>query len=200
MSNTLKLLHPFMPFITEEIWQALPHEGETIMCAKWPEFSDSLAFTAEETEMERIMAAIKAIRNRRAEMNVPPNKKTHIYIETKFKESFSAAAPFLERLAFASKVETGDSFDITDSVSIVSDGATIYIPMGELVDTQKEILRLEKEKQNCEKQLAQTKAKLSNEGFTAKAPEAVVAAEREKAEKLAQKIAALDQSIASVKK
>jgi valyl-tRNA synthetase len=200
MSNTLKLLHPFMPFITEEIWQALPHEGETIMCAKWPEYSDTLAFTAEETEMERIMAAIKAIRNRRAEMNVPPSKKTHIYIETEFKESFSAAAPFLERLAFASKVETGDSFDIPDSVSIISDGATIYIPMGELVDTQKELARLEKEKQNCEKQLSQTKAKLSNEGFTGKAPEAVVAAEREKAEKLAQKITALDQSIASVKK
>ena len=200
MSSTLKLLHPFMPFITEEIWQTLPHDGETIMRAKWPEYDEKLAFPSDEAEMERIMAAIKAIRNRRAEMNVPAGKKTHIYIETAFKQSFSSAAPFIERLAFASMVETGSSFNIPDSVSIVSDGAIIYIPMGELVDFEKELARLLKERDNCNKMLELTNAKLANPGFTGKAPESVIAAEREKVEKFTEKFAALSQSIEALKK
>jgi valyl-tRNA synthetase len=200
MSNTLKLLHPFMPFITEEIWQSLPHEGETIMMSPWPEYDARLAFPAEEAEMERIMAAIRAIRNRRAEMNVAPGKKTHLYIETPFQESFSAASPFFERLASASRVETGAGFEIPDSVNIVSDGAVIYIPMGELVDIEKELARLEKERQNCVKMLGQVEAKLNNPGFVSKAPEEVVSAEREKAEKFRLKCEALGQSIAALKK
>jgi valyl-tRNA synthetase len=200
MTNTLKLLHPFMPFITEEIWQALPHEGRTIMLSDWPVSDPALDFPVEEANMERIMSAIRAIRNRRAEMNVPPSKKSHIYIETQYKESFDSASQFFPRLAFASSVETGDKFDIPSSVRIVSDGAVVYIPFGELVDIEKEIARLTKEKENCAKQLAASNAKLSNQGFTSKAPEQVVASEREKAKKLGDRIAALDDSIGSMKK
>jgi valyl-tRNA synthetase len=200
MSNTLKLLHPFMPFITEEIWQALPHKGDTIMLAKWPVYDKRLNFPEEEADMERIMAAIRAIRNRRAEMGVPPSKKTHVFIETEYRESFDSAAQFFARLAGASDLKTGDRFVIPNCVRMVSDGATIYIPLGELVDIEKELARLGKDKQSCEKQLAQTRAKLSNVGFTSKAPEAVVAAERDKEEKLSQKLAALEQSIKEISK
>lgn len=200
MSNTLKLLHPFMPFITEEIWQALPHKGKTIMLANWPRYDKHLDFPEEEADMERIMSAIRAIRNRRAEMGVPPSKKAHIFIETEYRDSFESASQFFMRLAGASDIKTGERFVIPDCVRIVSDGATIYIPLGELIDIEKEIARLDKEKQNCEKQLAQTRAKLSNEGFTSKAPEAVVAAEREKEEKLSQKLAALEQNIREISK
>lgn len=200
MSGTLKLMHPFMPFITEEIWQTLPHEGNSIMISKWPVYDESHSFPKEEEEIRRIMAAIKAIRNRRAEMNVPPSKKAHVYIATTFKDTFLSAAAQLQRLAYASAVEVGEQFEIADSVSIVSEGAQIYIPMGELVDIEKEIARLEKEKLNCEKQLAGIEGKLNNPGFLAKAPEAVVAAEREKADKLKEKLALVEQSIASLKK
>ena len=200
MSGTLKLMHPFMPFITEEIWQTLPHEGDSIMISKWPVYDESHSFPKEEEEIRRIMAAIKAIRNRRAEMNVPPSKKAHVYIATIFKDTFLSAAAQLQRLAYASAVEVGEQFEIADSVSIVSEGAQIYIPMGELVDIEKEIARLEKEKLNCEKQLAGIEGKLNNPGFLAKAPEAVVAAEREKADKLKEKLALVEQSIASLKK
>ena len=200
MSNTLELLHPFMPFITEEIWQALPHEGETIMRAKWPEYIEALDFAPQEAEMERIMVAIRSIRNRRAEMNVPPSKKSHIYIETNFVDSFTDATPFIERLAYASKAETGTAFDVPGSVRIVADGAVIYIPMGELVDIDKEIARLQKEQLNCEQSIKQVEGKLSNKGFVEKAPENVVKAEREKLEKLREKADALSQSIEALKK
>jgi valyl-tRNA synthetase len=200
MSNTLKLLHPFMPFITEEIWQSLPHEGETIMISSWPEYDEKLSFLSEETEMERIMAAIRAIRNRRAEMNVPPSKKTHVYIETSFIDTFTNGIRFIERLAFASAVEIGTTFSIPDSVQIVGEGARIYIPMGELVDYDKEIARLEKEKDASFKSLTQLEIKLSNEGFVSKAPPAVVAAERDKVIKLKEKIALIDQSLNTFKK
>ena len=199
LSNTLKLLHPFMPFITEEIWQTLPHDGDTIMMSKWPEYDEKLGFPAEEESIERVMAAIKSIRNRRAEMNVPPSKKTHVYIETAFKASFEAAIPFIMRLAFASTVEIGEKFDIEDSVRIVAEGALIFIPMGELVDTQKEIARLEKERLGCIKQLEQVILKLSNDGFLSKAPVSVVAAEKERAQKLREKAESFVQSIAALK-
>jgi len=188
-----------MPFITEEIWQTLPHDGDTIMMSKWPEYDEKLGFPAEEESIERVMAAIKSIRNRRAEMNVPPSKKTHVYIETAFKASFEAAIPFIMRLAFASTVEIGEKFDIEDSVRIVAEGALIFIPMGELVDTQKEIARLEKERLGCIKQLEQVILKLSNDGFLSKAPANVVDAEKERAEKLSEKAESFAQSIAALK-
>ena len=200
MSNTLKLLHPFMPFVTEEIWQSLPHEGESIMISKWPQFDESLCFSAEDTEMERIMATIKAIRFRRAEMNVPPSKKAHIYIETTFKASFEHGKAFIERLAYGSEVEVGASFEVADSVQIVTDSAIIYIPMGELVDTAKEIERIEKEKAVCEQQISIIENRLANASFVAKAPASVVEGDREKATKLREKLVLVEQSLQALKK
>ncbi|MCR4614744.1 MAG: valine--tRNA ligase [Clostridiales bacterium] len=199
MSNTLKLLHPFMPFITEEIWQTLPHSGETIMTSEWCKYDESLNFAAEEAEMERIMAAVKAVRNRRAEMNVPPSKKAKLYIETQYKDTFEASAVIMQKLASASEVEVGDSFHIEGAVSIVTSDAKIFIPMGELVDFEAERKRLHKELENVQKQLAQVNGKLSNPGFLAKAPEAVVNAQKETAAKLNDKIAMLNESLSKLK-
>ncbi|MFO7160473.1 MAG: valine--tRNA ligase, partial [[Clostridium] cellulosi] len=200
MSNTLKLLHPFMPFITEEVWQTLPHEGESIMVQKWPEYKSELNYPEEEAAIERVMDAVRAIRNRRAEMNVPPSKKSSVYIETDFAGDFEASRMFIERLAYANSVKVGEGFNIEDAVQIVTSSARIYIPMGELVDKEKELARLNKEKQKDEKMLSAAEAKLNNQGFITKAPEAVVAAEREKVAKLKEKIAMLEDSIRKLSK
>ncbi len=198
LSNTLKLLHPFMPFITEEIWLTLPHDGESIMISKWPEYSDSLAFESEEAEMESIMEAVRAIRNRRAEMNVPPSRKAKYFIATQAKDTFEAAGVFMQRLASASEVEIGDAFDIEGSVAIVTADAKIYIPMGELIDFEAEKARLNKEKEKVLKDLDFINKKLNNPGFVSKAPEAVVQGQREAAAKLQDKLNMLDDSIAKL--
>ncbi len=198
MSETLKLLHPFMPFITEEIWQTLPHDGETIMLSAWPTFSDALVFTKDEEKMDVIMDAIKAIRNRRGEMNVPPSRKAHVYIATDKKEIFETATVFMQRLASASDVTVGDSFSIDGSVSIVTADAKIYIPMGDLVDFEAERKRLMKEKEAAEKKLAQINGKLSNPGFLSKAPQNVIDTQKADAEKLTEKIKMIDESLASL--
>lgn len=195
MTGILKLLHPFMPFITEEIWQTLPHDGETIMTSSWPEYQEDYCFPQEEASMQRVMDVIRAIRNRRAEMGVPPSKKAHVYIESSQTDDFSNGSAFIERLAYAQSVETGEKFDVPGSVLIVAAGARIYIPMGELVDVNKEIDRLCKEKQKTQGQLEGITRKLSNEGFLKKAPEAVVQDQREKAEKLREKISMVEQSL-----
>ena len=198
MSETLKLLHPFMPFITEEIWQTLPHEGETIMKAPWPVYSEELVFAEDETKMEIIMEAIRAIRNRRGEMNVPPSRKAHVYIASEKAEEFETATVFMQRLASASDVTVGESFDIPNAVSIVTAHAKIYIPMGDLVDFEAERKRLTKEKENAEKKLAQINNKLSNPGFLSKAPQAVVDGQKAEAEKLTEKIKMIEESIAQL--
>ncbi|MBR0112154.1 MAG: valine--tRNA ligase [Clostridia bacterium] len=198
MSNTLKLLHPFMPFITEEIWQTLPHEGESIMISAWPVYDSALSFPEEEAEMERIMTAIRAIRNRRAEMNVAPSKKAKVYIATSYADTFGKAGIFMQRLASASDFEVGEAFDIEGSVSIVTSDAKIYIPMGDLVDFEAEKARLNKELEAVQKDLDFVNNKLSNENFVSKAPEAVVNAQREAAAKYAEKIALLKDSIAKL--
>ena len=198
MSNTLKLLHPFMPFITEEIWQSLPHEGESIMISAWPEYDESHAFAAEEAEMERIMTAVRAIRNRRAEMNVPPSKKAKLYIATAYKDTFEQGGIFMQRLASASEVEVADEFEIDGSVCIVTHDAKIYIPMGELVDFEAEKARLNKELAAVQKDLDFVNGKLSNENFVAKAPAAVVEGQREQKAKYEEKIAMLKDSIAKL--
>ena len=200
MSNTLKLLHPFMPFITEEIWQTLPHEGESIMISEWPVYKDEYNFSIEEQEMDRIMEAVRAIRNRRAEMNVPPSKKAKYYIATAHKETFEKAGIFMQRLASCSEAEIGDSFEIDDAVCIVTTDAKIYIPLGELVDFEKEIARLNKEKEKVLKDLEFIDKKLNNENFVAKAPKAVVDGQREAAQKLRDKIAMIDESIEKFQK
>ncbi len=198
MSNTLKLLHPFMPFITEEIWQTLPHDGEAILVSPWPVYDAALAFSQEEAKMERIMQAIRAVRNRRSEMNVPPSKKAHVYIETADEETFRGAAVFFQRLAYASEVSLGSSFEIPGAVLIVADSARLYIPMGELVDLEAERARLQKELENTQKQLAGVQAKLNNEQFISKAPAHIVQNQRDTAEKLREKIQMLEQSLAEM--
>ncbi len=198
MSETLKLLHPFMPFITEEIWQTLPHDGETIMKSAWPVFSDALVFTEDESKMDIIMDAIRAVRNRRAEMNVPPSRKAHVYVATDKKDIFETAVVFMQKLASASDVTVGDSFNIEGSVSIVTADAKIYIPMGDLVDFEAERKRLLKEKETAEKKLAQINGKLNNPGFLAKAPQNVIDGQKADAEKLTEKIKMIDESLASL--
>ncbi len=198
MDKILKLLHPFMPFITEEIWQTIPHDGESIMISAWPEFDDTLSFASEEAEMERIMTAVRAIRNRRAEMNVPPSKKAKVYIATAHKATFEQGGIFMQKLASASEVEIADSFDLEGAVNIVTQDAKIYIPMGELVDFEAEKARLNKELVAVQKDLDFVNNKLSNENFVAKAPANVVAAQREQAAKYAEKIAMLKESIAKL--
>ncbi len=198
MDKILKLLHPFMPFITEEIWQTIPHDGEAIMISAWPEFNEALSFAAEEAEMERIMTAVRAIRNRRAEMNVPPSKKAKVYIATAHKATFEQGGVFMQKLASASEVEVAEAFDLDGAVCIVTQDAKIYIPMGELVDFEAEKARLNKELAAVQKDLDFVNAKLSNENFVAKAPANVVAAQREQAAKYAEKIAMLKESIAKL--
>ncbi len=198
MSNTLKLLHPFMPFITEEIWQALPHDGESIMVSKFPAYDERLNFAQDEADFEKIMDAIKAIRNRRGEMNVPPSRKAHVFIATAEKTVFEAGKPFFERLASASHVEIGDSFTMEGAVQVITDVARIFIPMDDLIDHEKELARLNKEKAAAEKDIAMLSGKLSNENFVSKAPAAVVEAEREKLAKHRERLAKIEESIAAL--
>ena len=198
MQGLLKLLHPFMPFITEEIWQALPHEGEALMVSAWPVFDPALSFPEEEKEMERLMEAIRAVRNRRAEMNVPPSRKAQVYVETAFASTFADGAPFMQRLASASEVLVGSGFDLPGAVSIVTPDATIKIPMDELVDREAERARLQKERDGVQKQLDGVLARLENKAFTDKAPEAVVAGARENAARLRDKLHLLEQSLAAL--
>ncbi len=197
MSNALKLLHPFMPFITEEIWLTLPHDGETIMLSAYPEYDEALNFAADEAEFERIMTAVKAIRNRRAEMNVPPSKKAEVYIDTAFEETFKAGVVYMQRLAYASGVTVAKGA-IEGAVSIVTEDAKIYIPMNELVDFEAERARLEKELAAAEKDLEFFSKKLNNPGFLAKAPAAVVEKDKASAAKIEDKIAMLKESIAKL--
>ena len=200
LSGTLQLLHPFMPFITESIWQALPHEGPSIMVSQWPKAVEGLDFPAEEREMEEIMAAIRAVRNRRSEMNVPPSKKAALILMTHKPDLFAGAEPFMKRLAWASEVSIVDAApaDAAKMVSCVTESVQIFMPMSDLVDLDKERERLQKEKDNALQQIARIEGKLSNEGFVAKAPAAVVNAEREKLEKFRAVVAKLDDSLAAL--
>ena len=195
MSETMKLLHPFMPFITEEIWQTMSDECESIMISKWPEYSDALHFPEAEAEMGRIIKAIRAIRNRRNEMNVPPSKKAKVCIATEHIDTFTQAVPFMQRLASAAEVEVAASFHMPTAVQVVTDDATIYIPLAELIDFEAEKKRLQKEKEAAEKKLAQIMGKLSNEGFLSKAPEKVVEGVKKDKKIFEEKIANIIKSI-----
>lgn len=188
MSNTLRLLHPFMPYITEEIWQTLPHDGEALIVAKWPEYDEALAFPAEAADMEKVMAVIRAVRVRRNEMNVPPSKKAHIYIETAQPAPYAEGSEFIVRLAYGSAVEIGASFAVEGAVPAVTDDAKALLPMDDLVDKAAEIARLTKELQNAQKQLDNVNAKLANEKFTSKAPQNVIDGVKANGEKLSAKI------------
>ncbi len=201
LTDILKLLHPFMPFITEEIYQAIPHDTESIMISKWPEYDPTLSFADEEAQMEKIMDAIRAIRNRRAEMNIPPSKKSKVYVETAFSDVFAVGSEFIKRLAYASDVEIADAFgDLGNTVTIVTNDAKIYIPLGDLVDFEAEAKRLQKELAAAEEKLAFINKKLDNPGFVNKAPEKVVQQNRDEAAKLTEKIANLRSSLENLDK
>lgn len=201
LTDILKLLHPFMPFITEEIYQAIPHDTESIMISKWPEYDPTLSFADEEAQMEKIMDAIRAIRNRRAEMNIPPSKKSKVYVETAFSDVFAVGSEFIKRLAYASDVEIADAFgDLGNTVTIVTNDAKIYIPLGDLVDFEAEAKRLQKELAAAEDKLAFINKKLDNPGFVNKAPEKVVQQNRDEAAKLTEKIANLRSSLENLGK
>jgi len=182
----LKLLHPFMPFITEEIWQALPHEGQALMVDAYPAYSDKLSFPEDEQNFEMVMTAIKAVRARRSEMNVPPSRKAHLYIATDKKAAFEAGLSYISKLAYASEVTVSAQAPEGSEgmVSVITDNARMFMPMAELVDLDKERARINKELANAEKQLAAQIGKLSNQNFVTRAPEAVVNVEREKKAKL----------------
>ena len=195
----LKLLHPFMPFITEEIYQALPKcDGaeDILMMAQWPEYSEALNFQAEENAMEAVMDLIRAIRGRRAEMNVPPSKKAEMLIVTAQPEPYRQGLHFIQRLAFASDISFADAApaDVTGQISVVTHDATAYLPLSELVDLAAERERIAKELEKARNGLRITEGKLANEKFVAHAPENVVNAEREKVAKYQELIAKLEES------
>lgn len=198
LSGAMKLLHPFMPFITEEVWQALPHEGESIMISAWPEYSEKLDFAADEAAFSRIMDAIANVRVRRAEMNVPPSKKTTLYIETEYADDFRAGSEYIKQLASASDIEVGRIPEIGGMIQIITAAAKMAIPLAELVDKEKELARLGREKEAVEKDINMISGKLSNEKFVAKAPEKVVEAERVKLAAAQDKLAKIIDSIKSM--
>jgi len=185
LSNTMKLLHPFMPFITEEIWQHLPHEGESIMISEWPEYDEKLNFPKDVESMELIMQSISAIRNRRAEMNVPPSKKAKVIIVTDKTDVFKQGTAFFEKLASASEavVQTDKSGISDNAVNVVVPSAEVFLPLDELVDKTKELERLNAEKKKLEGEIKRVEGKLNNAGFVSKAPQKVVDEEKAKGEK-----------------
>ncbi len=197
----LELLHPYMPFLTEEIWQALPHEGDFCIKAPWPTYREEFNFAAEEQAMENVKDAISAVRARRSEMNVPPSKKAQMILVTKTPENYELGEHFIKRLAYASEltVTTEAPADLNGMVTVVTHDANVYLPLAELVDIEAELARIEKERQKAVENLQRIEAKLGNEAFTAKAPEAIVNAERERAEKARALIAKLDESAAAMK-
>lgn len=201
LTDILKLLHPFMPFITEEIYQAIPHDTESIMISKWVEYDDALNFATEEEQVEKIMSAVRAIRNRRAEMNIPPSRKAAVFVETQDADTFNYGAEFIKRLAYAGDVTVAASFEnLGNVVTIITESAKIYIPMGELVDFEAERKRLEKDLAAAQDKLDFINKKLSNPGFVNKAPENVVNKNREDAAKLEEKISGIKVSLDSLGK
>lgn len=200
LSNTMKLLHPFMPFITEEIWQHLPHEGESIMISQWPVYDEKLDFPEDESSMELIMQAISAVRNRRAEMNVPPSKKAKTIIVTDKTDIFSQGTVFFEKLASASEavVQKDKSGISENAVNVVVPSAEIYLPLDELVDKSKELERLNGEKKKLEGEIKRVEGKLSNPGFVNKAPQKVVDEEKAKGEKYKEMLEKVIKSIESM--
>ena len=200
LTDILKLLHPFMPYITEEIFQAIPHEGEALIVAPYPKYDAALSFPEDEAGFELIMDAVKAVRSRRAEMNVPPSKRPTLIITSDRPEVFEAGRTYLSKLAYAGEVEISAEApaDTEGMVSVVTGSAKMFMPMAELVDIEKERARIEKELDKARAQLEAQNKKLANESFVSRAPEAVVNAERERAEKAKALIANLEESLAKL--
>ncbi len=206
LDGILKLLHPFMPFITEEIFSSLPHTEESIMIAEYPSYNEALCYPEDTTALERTITAIKAIRTRRNEMNVAPSRRSFVYILTEHLRSFTDTAWFFLRLASASDVvisrdtsKFGERFNAADCVQIITDSATIFLPLSDIIDVEKERTRLTAEKAKLEGEIKRVEGKLANEGFVAKAPAAVVDAERLKLEKYRQNLSGVEDALAKLK-
>ena len=205
LDGILKLLHPFMPFITEEIYLSLPHaegDAESIMISEYPTVENAFTFPEEAASTERVISAIRAIRTRRNEMNVVPSRRAKVYIATKYTDSFNAStALFFQKLASASEVEVAESFDISadDSVQIITDSATIFLPLSDIIDTEKERARLDAEHKKLLGEIERLEKKLSNEGFVAKAPAAVVEGEKAKLAKYRENLAGVEEALAKLK-
>ena len=198
LCETLKLLHPFMPFITEEIYQGLPGTEGSIMVAEYPKACSCRDFS-EKAQMDKVIDAIRAIRTRRAEMNVPPSRKAKVYIVSKDTEAFGAYCyPFFEKLASAAEVELVGEYTEEGAVQIITDSAAIYIPMADMVDFEAERARLTADLKKMEGEIKRAEGKLNNESFVAKAPEAVVAAEKEKLEKYKAQKAGIEEALAAI--
>ena len=198
--QVLKLLHPFMPFITEEIWQALPHTGDFLMTSHWPVANEAFDFAAEENAMEAVMAAVNAVRSRRSEMNVPPSRKAAMILVTETPEIYTQGAHFIKRLASVSELTVTNTApaDTEGMVTLATANAAIYMPLADLVDVAKELERLAKEKEKAEQGLMRIEAKLSNENFVSKAPANVVEGQRQQAEKYRALIENLTESMAQM--
>ena len=197
MRGMLKLLHPFMPYITEEIWQVLTGGESMIIVESYPVYDAKYDY-ADAAQFEKVIDAIRAIRNRRTEMQVPPSKKARVCIETTEPELYRSTAVFFEKLASASAVEVGEKFEMPDAATAVTDSVRIFIPMDELIDKDKELARLKKEQEKVQKDLDFLSKKLSNQGFLAKAPEKLVEAEKAKLAKAQEKMDKIMQSMAAL--
>jgi valyl-tRNA synthetase len=199
-TELLKLLHPIMPFITEEIYQALPHNCESIMISNYPDFNEKINFDFEEKQLEEIIEVIKGIRVIRGEMNIPPSRRTGLYIETKNESLFVESLPYLKRFAFADSIEIGESFEgLEDAIQVITGNARVLIPASQLVDVDKELERLGKELAACEKDIDLLSNRLSNEQFLTKAPENIVSNEKAKLEKAMTKKNLIEESISKLK-
>ena len=200
LTQALKLLHPFMPFITEEIYRALPGTSETIMTEQWPVFTEELNYAAEEADFEKLMDYIKAVRTIRAEMNVHPAKRSSMIIETSETEAFRRGGDYLAKFAFATDVTLTEKYtgDTAGMVQVITHAARGFIPMMELIDREKELARLNKEKAGAEKEIGMFSRQLSNEGFVNKAPANVVEEIRQKLTRAQEKLARVEESIAAL--
>ena len=202
--NSLKMLHPFAPFVTEEIFTSIQDEEETIMLSKWPEFEKGLNLIKEEEKIELIKTAVKGIRNIRSEMNVPNSKKAQIIISSSnnlVNDTFNTSKIFFKTLAFASDITIEEHKNAPEgAVSVVIPNGIIYMPFDELVDIEKELDRLKKEEEKLIKEVERVEKKLSNQGFVAKAPEKVILEEKEKMAKYKDMLAKVREQINTIKK
>ena len=205
LENILKLLHPFMPYITEEIWQALPNREDALIVSSWPEYKEELVFEKEERATEYIENAIREIRNARSEMNIENSKKSNTLVYTKdeqIKEIFEEMKGLLLSLGYSNSVEVTDDEGRKNSenIAIVLDKAEIQLPLKELVDFEKELKRLQKDKKDAEAELKRAKGKLSNQGFVSKAPAKLIEEEKEKVTKYEEILKTVEEQIAKVEK
>ncbi len=199
LTSILKLLHPYMPFITEEIYQALPHTEESIMISEYPKHSEAMSFLSEADDVERIINCITAIRNRRSEMNIAPSKKAKLYVVTKYEETFKKAEKILIKLASASEVILTDSYEADDAVMIATDVGSLYIPLADVIDFEKERARLNAEMIKNDGEIKRIESKLANEGFISKAPAQVIEGEKAKLKKYLETREALTVALAKLK-